>query len=130
MFNTVTNNYPRLTIFPILNVEMLKESPLKLEEKKVIVITAMLSHYLKFLNTEIWHETEWDISDRRLISVFSPKLKRCAWYKRSSKQSVASLITSIKRKYGFKYSIYSSKNTTYLGIKSIAVYARRRWRKL
>ena len=46
MFNTVTNNYPRLTIFPILNVEMLKESPLKLEEKKVIVITAMLSHYL------------------------------------------------------------------------------------
>lgn len=53
MFNTINNNYPRLTIFPILNVEILKESPLKLEEKKVIVVTVMFSHYLKFLNTEI-----------------------------------------------------------------------------
>lgn len=74
MFNTINNNYPRLTIFPILNVEILKESPLKLEEKKVIVITVMFSHYLKFLNTEIWHETEWDKSDRRLICFF-PKTR-------------------------------------------------------
>lgn len=42
MFDTISNNYPRLTIFTVLIVEILKESPLKLEEKKVIVITVML----------------------------------------------------------------------------------------
>lgn len=42
MFDTINNKYPRLTISPVLIVEILKESPLKLEEKKVIVITVML----------------------------------------------------------------------------------------
>ena len=34
IFNIVNNNYPRLALSLILNVERLKESPLKLGEKK------------------------------------------------------------------------------------------------
>lgn len=77
-------------------------------------------------------ETEWDVSERRLIAGFScQKLKRLAWYKTRIKKSIPSLSTLTKRKYSFKYSIYnSSKKHNTSRNNSSRIYAGYTWRKL